>query len=455
MQNYPLASSTWDNKELDAIQGVVKNGIFTMGEKVAECERDFAAFIGSKYAVMTSSGSTANLIATAALFYTKNPKLKRGDEVIVPAVSWSTTYYPLYQYGLKLKFVDINLHTLNYDLRALKEAISEQTKMIMCVNLLGNPNDFSTIFKLIEGKNIIVLEDNCESMGAEFEGKQAGTFGVMGTFSTFYSHHIATMEGGFVVTDDEELYHILLCLRAHGWTRNLPKDNLVAPKSEDWFSESFRFILPGYNVRPVEMSGAIGIEQIKKLPHFLKHRRENAKIFQKYFANHPNFIIQKEIGSSSWFGFSLIIKPDSALTRKEVIQKLEANNIEYRPIVTGDFTQNEVMKYFDYEIFGELKNAKILHKNGFFIGNHHINVEPYILHLAESIGGGALNRFLSFVAFYTAFVYIFLPHSHFAKAQIKILIACLLHIYIRAYFNQSKPTLSICTILKEANAKRF
>ncbi|WP_416860469.1 DegT/DnrJ/EryC1/StrS family aminotransferase, partial [Helicobacter ganmani] len=296
MQNYPLASSTWDNKELDAIQGVVKNGIFTMGEKVAECERDFAAFIGSKYAVMTSSGSTANLIATAALFYTKNPKLKRGDEVIVPAVSWSTTYYPLYQYGLKLKFVDINLHTLNYDLGALKEAISEQTKMIMCVNLLGNPNDFSTIFKLIEGKNIIVLEDNCESMGAEFEGKQAGTFGVMGTFSTFYSHHIATMEGGFVITDDEELYHILLCLRAHGWTRNLPKDN--------------------------------------------------AKIFQKYFANHPDFIIQKEIGSSSWFGFSLIIKPDSALTRKEVIQKLEANNIEYRPIVTGDFTQNEVMKYF-------------------------------------------------------------------------------------------------------------
>ena len=185
MQNYPLASSTWDNKELDAIQGVVKNGIFTMGEKVAECERDFAAFIGSKYAVMTSSGSTANLIATAALFYTKNPKLKRGDEVIVPAVSWSTTYYPLYQYGLKLKFVDINLHTLNYDLGALKEAISEQTKMIMCVNLLGNPNDFSTIFKLIEGKNIIVLEDNFESMGADFEGKQAGTFGVMGTFSTF------------------------------------------------------------------------------------------------------------------------------------------------------------------------------------------------------------------------------------------------------------------------------
>ena len=137
------------------------------------------------------------------------------------------------------------------------------------------------------------------------------------------------------------------------------------------------------------MSGAIGIEQLKKLPEFLRNRRENAKIFQKHFANHPDFIIQKEIGSSSWFGFSLIIKPDSKLTRKEIIQKLEENKIEYRPIVSGDFTQNEVMKYFDYTIFGELKNTKILHKNGFFVGNHQINIESQILHLANIIGEGA------------------------------------------------------------------
>ncbi|MBQ7135593.1 aminotransferase class V-fold PLP-dependent enzyme, partial [Campylobacter sp.] len=217
MQGYSLASSTWDEKELNAINEVIKSDIFTMGKKVAQFEQDFAKFVGSKYAVMTSSGSTANLIATAALFYTKNNKLQRGDEVIVPAVSWSTTYYPLHQYGLKLKFVDIDLHTLNYDLEALKDAISDKTKMIMCVNLLGNPNDFDAIKTIIGDRNIILLEDNCESMGAEYNGKQAGTFGIMGTFSTFYSHHMATMEGGFVVTDNEELYHILLCLRAHGW----------------------------------------------------------------------------------------------------------------------------------------------------------------------------------------------------------------------------------------------
>ncbi|EOC3258982.1 DegT/DnrJ/EryC1/StrS family aminotransferase [Campylobacter coli] len=375
---YTLASSTWDEKELQAIQDVIKSDMFTMGKKVTEFEKDFAKFTGSKYAVMTSSGSTANLIATAALFYTKNPKLKRGDEVIVPAVSWSTTYYPLYQYGLKLKFVDIDLETLNYDLEALSSAISDKTKMIMVVNLLGNPNDFDAINDLIKGKDIILLEDNCESMGAEYKGNQAGTFGIMGTFSTFFSHHMATMEGGFVVTNNEELYHILLCLRAHGWTRNLPKENLVANKSDDWFSESFRFVLPGYNVRPVEMSGVIGIEQLKKLPMFLKYRRENAKLFCKYFQNHPEFIIQKEIGSSSWFGFSLVIRPNSKLQRKDIIKKLKENGIEYRPIATGDFTQNEVIKYFNYEIHNELKNAKYIHERGFFVGNHQFSIGEQI-----------------------------------------------------------------------------
>lgn len=381
--SYPLATSTWDEKELEAIQSVINRDMYTMGESVAQFEKDFCKFTGSKYAVMVSSGSTANLIATAALFYTKNSKLKRGDEVIVPAVSWSTTYYPLHQYGLKLKFVDIDLETLNYDLDALKSAITDNTKMIMVVNLLGNPNDFDKIFEMTKDKDIIVLEDNCESMGAEYKGKQTGTFGIMGTFSTFFSHHMATMEGGFVVTDDEELYHILLSLRAHGWTRNLPKENKVCVKSDNWFEESFRFVLPGYNVRPVEMSGAIGIEQLKKLPNFLAKRRENAKLFVELFSNHPDFIIQKDICNSSWFGFSLIIKPTSKIKREDVVKKLMDAKIDCRPIVTGNFTRNDVMKYFDYEIHGELKNADYLHDNGLFVGNHQIGLENEIKYLAE------------------------------------------------------------------------
>ena len=383
MSNYPLATSTWDDEELKAIQSVIDSDKFTMGQFVNSFENNFGKFIKRKYCVMVSSGSAANLLSIASLFYTKKPRLKIGDEVIVPAVSWSTTFFPLQQFGLKLKFVDIDLNTLNYDLDSLESSISPNTRMIVAVNLLGNPNDFDKINNIIKNKNIILFEDNCESLGAEFKGKKTGTFGLLGTFSTYFSHHISTMEGGFVTTDNEELYHILLSIRAHGWTRNLPKENLVANKSDDWFEESFRFVLPGYNVRPVEMSGAIGLKQLKKLPSFLKKRRENANLFVNLFKNHPDFIIQKEIEKSSWFGFSLIIKPGSKRKRNEVINILEKNKVEYRPIVTGNFVKNDVLKYFDYSIHKKLKNADHLHDNGFFVGNSHEELSKNIKFLKK------------------------------------------------------------------------
>lgn len=382
MTNYSLASSTWDDKEYSAIQRVIDSDMFTMGKEVAQYEKDFAEFFGSKYALMVSSGSTANLLMIASLFFTKNEslKLKRGDEIIVPAVSWSTTYFPLQQYGLKVKFVDIDLNTLNMDLDKLEAAITEDTRAILSVNLLGNPNDFNRMKEIVSGRDIFILEDNCESMGATLDGKQAGTFGVMGTYSSFFSHHIATMEGGCVVTDDEELYHILLCIRAHGWTRNLPKFNKVTgEKSDDHFEESFKFVLPGYNVRPLEMSGALGIEQLKKLPNFIKIRRKNAQLFQNLFANHPYLLIQQETGSSSWFGFSLIIKENSPYNRADLVKLLSENGIECRPIVTGNFLKNkEVLEHFDYEISGGLEASEYLDEFGLFVGNHQNEIENEI-----------------------------------------------------------------------------
>lgn len=371
---YSLATSSWDANEQAAIQRVISSGMFTMGPQVLEFEKCFAEYTGSRHCVMVNSGSSANLLMVAALFYTKNSalKLKAGDEVIVPAVSWSTTYYPLYQYGLRIKFVDIDLQTLNYDLDQLEEAIADKTRAIMAVNLLGNPNDFSRIASIIKNKNILLMEDNCESMGAEVHGKKAGTFGVMGTFSSFFSHHISTMEGGMIVTDDEEIYQILLSLRAHGWTRNLPKHNHVcSEKSDDPFKESFRFVLPGYNVRPLEMSGAIGIEQTRKLPSLIQERRKNGKLLQDALLHHPDIFIQKEIGHSSWFGFSLVIKPGSSLTRSQLLNKLNEQGFECRPIVAGNFANNEVVKYFDSVVHGELKNADHVDSHGLFIGNHH------------------------------------------------------------------------------------
>lgn len=374
---YPLATATWDEAEYDALQRVIASGMFSMGPNVFEFEKQFANYLGVKHCVMVNSGSSANLLMVAALFYSKNPDLtlKAGDEVIVPAVSWSTTYYPLYQYGLKIKFVDIDLETLNFDLDALQNAVTDKTRLIMAVNLLGNPNDFARIKSIIGTRNIVLIEDNCESMGARFEGKQAGTFGVMGSFSSFFSHHISTMEGGLISTDDEELHHILLSLRAHGWTRNLPKFNHVCgEKSDDPFKESFRFVLPGYNVRPLEMSGALGIEQVKKLPMLVSERRKNAARLQAVMKDHPTLIIQKEIGESSWFGFSLVIRPGASLTRDELVVKLNALGFEVRPIVAGNFAKNEVVKYFDSEVAGSLVNAEHIDGNGLFVGNHHYSI---------------------------------------------------------------------------------
>ncbi|WP_136635761.1 DegT/DnrJ/EryC1/StrS family aminotransferase [Pseudooceanicola onchidii] len=371
---YPLATSSWDQSEQDAIQRVIASDRYSMGAEVAEFETKFAEFFGSKFAVMVNSGSSANLLMTAALFFTKNPalKLNRGDEIIVPAVSWSTTYAPLQQYGLHLKFVDIDLETLNYDLTALEEAVTDRTRAIMVVNLLGNPNDFDALTRIIDGRDIVVIEDNCESMGATFGGKQCGTFGVMGTFSCFFSHHISTMEGGMVVTDDEELYHVMLALRAHGWTRNLPKFNHVTgEKSDDPFEESFRFVLPGYNLRPLEMSGAIGLAQLEKLPDLIRGRRANGTLVQNALGNHPKFMIQREIGASSWFGFSLVIRPDTGLARADLVRDLTAAGFECRPIVAGNFAKNEVMAHFDYEVHGTLKNADYIDQHGLFVGNHH------------------------------------------------------------------------------------
>lgn len=383
---FPLATSSWDQAEQDALQRVIASDMFSMGPEVRAFEEQFARQFGSKYAVMCNSGSSANLLMTAALFYHSDPKLRleRGDEIIVPAVSWSTTYYPLGQYGLRLKFVDIDLETLNYDLDALAEAVSDKTRAIMVVNLLGNPNDFARIREITDGRDIVMIEDNCESMGATFEGKEAGTFGVMGSYSAFFSHHISTMEGGIVVTDDEELYHIMLSLRAHGWTRNLPKFNHVTgEKSDDPFEESFRFVLPGYNLRPLEMSGALGQEQLKKLPGLVEGRRANGALVQARLGNHPKFMIQREIGKSSWFGFSLVLRPDAGMARADLVQRLSAAGFECRPIVAGNFAKNEVMKYFDYEIHGSLTNADYIDAQGLFVGNHHYPIPEAVDALAD------------------------------------------------------------------------
>lgn len=367
---YELAADSWDDEERAAIESVIASGRLTMGPKVAEFEQAFADYFGRQYAVMVNSGSSANLVGIAALCYRKGNPLKPGDEVIVPAISWSTTYHPLQQYGLKLRFVDVELDTLNMDTARLEEALTPATRMIMGVSILGNPAALDVMREFADAHGLILFEDNCESMDAELAGRKTGTFGDIGTFSTFFSHHISTIEGGAFTTDDPELNDLARSIRAHGWTRDVAEGSSLFEPSYDDFYEAYRFILPGYNVRPQEINAAVGLVQLGKLPAMTAARRQNLAKFQDLFGGDERFIIQRENGKSSSFCFTIILSPDKNLVRARVMEALKEADIGFRVITGGCFPRHDVIKYFDHELVGPMTNGDLAHDRGFFVGNH-------------------------------------------------------------------------------------
>ena len=380
---YPLTSSTWGQEELDAINRVIASGRFTMGEEVAAFEREFADYHGMRYAVMVNSGSSANLVAVAALTHKQSDHpILQNHEVIVPAVSWATTYYPFAQYGLWLRFVDIDLHTLNLDVEQLERAMTPLTKIVVAVNILGNPAPLDRIRHFCDERGLILFEDNCESMGARLNGKYCGTFGHINTFSTFYSHHISTMEGGMILTDDRELADLCLVIRNHGWARDLADDSpILGKRHTDQFSEAYRVLMPVYNVRPLEFSGAIGRAQLPKLRGFVAERRKNAELFHELFGNDDRFIIQRENGESSWFAFTFILQPN--VDRDAIFGKLREAGIEFRMITGGCFPRHEAVKYMKHRTVGNLPNANAVHDRGFFVGNHPRDLTAELLHLKK------------------------------------------------------------------------
>jgi CDP-4-dehydro-6-deoxyglucose reductase, E1 len=386
---YELAVSTWGQEELDAIQRVIASDRLTIGPNVAQFEQAFADYHKCKYAVMVNSGSSANLLAVAALFYKKDRPLRRGDEVIVPAISWATTYHPLQQYGLKLKIVDVELDTINMDTRQLAAALGPRTRAIVGVSILGNPAALDVIRHFADERGLYFIEDNCESLDAELGGRKAGTYGHVGTFSTFFSHHISTIEGGIVLTDDQELYELVKSMRSHGWVRDLPDNSLIYDKRSDDFYEAYRFILPGYNVRPLEISGAVGIEQLKKLPAMTAARRRNWALFREHFGRDNRFIIQRDHGKSSAFCFTIVLNPDAGLSRVKIMQALKRADIGYRMVTGGCIARHDVIKHYDYECLDSLPNANLVHDAGFFVGNHPFDLTPQIARLREVLDAAA------------------------------------------------------------------
>jgi CDP-6-deoxy-D-xylo-4-hexulose-3-dehydrase len=382
--HYPLAISTWGAEERAAAIAVIESGQTTMGAKVSAFEARFAEMFGARHAVMVNSGSSANLLAVAALFHAARPLARPGSVAIVPAVSWATTYYPLCQYGLTLRFVDIDRETLNFDLAALARAIDADVSVIFAVNLLGNPNDYDAIARLLADRDITLIEDNCESMGAVFGGRFAGRFGRIGTFSSFFSHHISTMEGGVCLTDDDDLHQVLVSLRAHGWIRGLPAGSrLAGDAAGDPFQDAFRFVLPGYNLRPLEVSGAIGVEQLKRLPHLVARRRAMATRLQAALSGLRGLRLQREVGQSSWFGFAMTLT-ETNVPRELVVARLAAAGVETRPVVAGNFTRQPVLRHLPHEVPPPLPNADHVHDHGFYIGNNDLD-DAGVDHLARVI----------------------------------------------------------------------
>tara|TARA_B110000008_G_C16896970_1_gene535142 strand:- start:19 stop:1212 length:1194 start_codon:yes stop_codon:yes gene_type:complete len=369
--NYPLAGGSWDEKEVDAIKSVVDSGMHSMGKNVKKYEEEFADWMGSEYALMVNSGSSANLIGFfATKFHSKNENNTK-KKIIVPSVSWSTTYFPINQAGYELVFVDVDEDTLNINIEQVKKIIHETNDIfaVCAVNLLGNPCELIKLKSICDQNDVFLIEDNCESFGAMLDGKKTGTFGEFGSFSFFFSHHLCTMEGGMLVTDDEELYHIALALRAHGWIREVPNEKYLSIDCSD-FEKKFRFLLPGFNVRPIEMEGAIGSIQLKKADGFIDIRRENAEIFKDYVEDLGDCKYQKENGYCTWFGHSILFSEDFK-ERDNLANYLMDHGIETRPILAGNFLNNPVLKHLNYST--PLNNYPIsekIDKHGLFFGSH-------------------------------------------------------------------------------------
>jgi CDP-6-deoxy-D-xylo-4-hexulose-3-dehydrase len=360
----PLATSTWGFREKIATSKVVFSGQVTMSQNVRKFESDFSDRIGSNWSIMVNSGSSANLLAAAAFrLRFSEEEFKFRNEVLVPTVSWSTTYFPWHQLGFKLKFVDVSFADFNIDPKKVLKAIDEKTVGICIVHLLGAPANLESLKKLASEHDLFLFEDACEAMGSKIQSQNVGTFGDMGSFSTYFSHHISTGEGGFVVTDDEKTAHQLISLRAHGWLRNLPQENFVSTKTGDSWLDQFRFYLPGYNLR-----------------------EKNALHYRESLKQIPWLSLQQPQFDSTWFAFGHIINPESGINRKLIVEKLKEIGVESRPVVTGSFVKNPVVKLLncvnaneDFEI------ADLLEERGFMIGNHPYDIRKRLDKLVKNL----------------------------------------------------------------------
>jgi CDP-4-dehydro-6-deoxyglucose reductase, E1 len=382
---YPLSIASYGIEEiLEAIDSMCSFRT-TMWEKTIEFESKFTNFQGSKDSVMVNSGSSADLLLCFLLNNPLNTLVESDKEILVPVVTWPTQIWSILMAGYKVRLVDIDPHTLNIDINDLKNKITPNTKAIFVVHVMGNPCDMNQICDIAKTNNLIIIEDCCEALGAKWDGENVGNFGLAASYSFFFSHHITTMEGGMIACSSNEVADQLKILRAHGWTRNIDADKSMIEGFD--IDPRYAFVNWGFNLRPTELQAGFGLHQIEKLPKFNENRLRLANLFFNFLDSQP-FLSRPTLdkkASPAWFALPIIVSENSPFSRNNIVQYLEEDGVETRPIIAGNIAKHPVSKVFPFLGENIYSGADIIHKQGFYVGLSPFHSEDDICKLIDSI----------------------------------------------------------------------
>jgi len=380
-----LVKDTIDNKDIDRLVDWLKTyPRLSKGPVTLEFEEKYSNWLGTKYSVFVNSGSSANLLMLSTL---KQGNYLKNNKIVVPSTAWATDLAPVIQLGLEPILCDSNMEDLSADLEHLEKIFQEESpSALMFVSVLGLVPDMNKIVELCFEYDVILLEDTCEAMGCEYKGKKLGTFGKMSSFSTFFGHHISTIEGGIVSTDDFELYELLLSIRSHGWDRDLSVETQYKLQKE-WrvseFDAMYTFYYSGFNIRSTDLQAYIGLAQIDNLNDWGKKREENFHLYNKLIRNDFWKVKSKPDCLESNFAYP-IIHPK----RDEIVKTLTSNNVEVRPMICGSMGTQP----FYVKEFGELKlpNVTIIDEYGFYVPNN-----PKLTREEVSFISGLVNEIIN------------------------------------------------------------
>lgn len=389
--SYSLTESVLENADINAAIKVLRSKKITMGPKTRQVEAYFKNHIVKTNSLMVNSGSSANLLIFQCLINPLIKKLKPGDEVLIPAICWSTSLWPIIQSGLKVKFVDIDLSTLNIDLKDLNQKITKKTRALMLVHALGNCTDMTKLVNICKKNKIILIEDTCEALGSTYKNKPLGTFGDFSSFSFYYSHHVTSGEGGMVCTKNKKYLEILKSLRSHGWSRDL-KNNKTLSKKHKNIDKNWIFINSGFNLRTTDINAAIGLEQLKRIKKILSIRKYNflkikkSLLGDKKYNNQFTILNDQTHANAAWFGIPVILNSNNKQYKQKIMNRLNKMGIMTRPIISGNFAKQPSIKLYKIKINYQLPNSDLVDKKGFFLGLHNIKItSPKLKFLTNSI----------------------------------------------------------------------